>query len=388
MTAFKQLCALVQMSLRGIPQRLGTSIVIVVGTTCVVAVLVSMLSMGSGLREFSRLGARDDRVLVLSKGAASVPASSLENAVVRAIVDAPHIKKGDDGKPLATAVTNASAEGRRKVDNVRVTFPFLGVDAQYFTVYPEQRLVAGRMFNPAVYEVIVSQSRSDMLKNFEIGDKLHLRGVDWMIVGRYQGSGIADLSIIGDGDTVRSVYKKNTVEDVDAILESPAAVDTFRVALAGNPATAVDVKTDLEIMQANTKAITTLVDFVSYFVAVVMGIGATLAAVNVMYAVVDSRRREIATLRAIGFGSGPIVVSVLIESMFLAIPGAILGVLIAWFFFNGDNVSSFTSTFHLAVTPALVMLGIVWATVMGVLGGIAPAVRAARVPVADALRAT
>jgi putative ABC transport system permease protein len=388
MTAFKQLRALVQMSLRGIPQRLGTSIVIVVGTTCVVAVLVSMLSMGSGLREFSNMGARDDRVLVLSKGATGVPASTLENAVMRAIIDAPHIKKGDDGKPLATAVTNASAEGRRKADNVRVTFPFLGVDAQYFNVYPEQRLIAGRMFNPAVFEVVVSQSRADMLKNFEIGDKLRLRGVDWVIVGRYQGSGVADLSIIGDGDTVRSAYKKNTVEDVDAILESPAAVDAFRAVLASNPATSVDVKTDREVMQNNNKGLTDLVDFISYFVAVVMGIGATLAAVNVMYAVVDSRRREIATLRAIGFSGGPIVLSVLIESILLALPGALLGVLIAWLFFNGDNVSYSALTFHLAVTPTLVVLGIAWATVMGILGGITPAVRAARVPVADALRAT
>ena len=388
MTAFKQLRALVQMSLRGIPQRLGTSIVIVIGTMCVVAVLVAMLSLGSGLREFSRLGARDDRVLVLSKGATGVPASSLENAVVRTIIDAPHIKKGDDGKPLATAVVNASAEGRRKIDNARVTFPFLGVDGQYFKVYPEQRLIAGRMFNPAVYEVIVSQSRTDALKNFELGNKLHLRGVDWMIVGRYQGSGVADLSIIGDGDTVRSAYNKTTVEDVDAVLESPAAVDAFRAALASNPVTAVDVKTELEVLLGNNKGLTGLVDFVSYFVAVVMGIGATLAAVNVMYAVVDSRRREIATLRAIGFGGGPIVVSVLIESILLALPGALLGVLIAWLFFNGNTVSPFNITFHLAVTPALVALGILWATVMGILGGMAPAVRAARVPVADALRAT
>jgi putative ABC transport system permease protein len=387
-TAFKQLRALVQMSLRGIPQRLGTSIVIVIGTMCVVAVLVAMLSLGSGLREFSRLGARDDRVLVLSKGATGVPASSLENAVVRTIIDAPHIKKGDDGKPLATAVVNASAEGRRKIDNARVTFPFLGVDGQYFKVYPEQRLIAGRMFNPAVYEVIVSQSRTDALKNFDIGNKLHLRGVDWMIVGRYQGSGVADLSIIGDGDTVRSAYNKTTVEDVDAVLESPAAVDAFRAALASNPVTAVDVKTELEVLLGNNKGLTGLVDFVSYFVAVVMGIGATLAAVNVMYAVVDSRRREIATLRAIGFGGGPIVVSVLIESILLALPGALLGVLIAWLFFNGNTVSPFNITFHLAVTPALVALGILWATVMGILGGMAPAVRAARVPVADALRAT
>jgi putative ABC transport system permease protein len=388
MTAFKQLGALLQMSLRGIPQRLGTSIVIVVGTMCVVAVLVAMLSMGSGLREFSRQNARDDRVMITSKGAQGIMASNLENAVARTLTDAPHIKKGDDGKPLASAITIAAAEARRKADNLRVTFPFLGVDAQYFKVYPELRLLAGRMFNPGLYEVIVSQSRHEMFKHLDIGDVLHLRGVDWTIVGRYQGSGVADQAIIGDGDTVRSVYKKNTVQDVDAILESPAAIGAVRATLAANPATDVEVRPELEVLLDNFKNITGLVDFVSYFVAVVMAIGATLAAVNVMYSVVDSRKREIATLRAIGFGGGPIVFSVLIESMLLALPGAVLGVLIAWLFFNNNSVSPFGITFHLAVTPLLVVLGIVWATVMGILGGITPAVRAARSPIARALGAT
>lgn len=388
MTALKQLGALLQMSFRGIPQRLGTSIVIVVGTMCVVAVLVAMLSMGSGLREFSRQNARDDRVMITSKGAQSIMASNLENSVARTLIDAPHIKKGDDGRPLATAVTIGFAEARRRADNLRVNFPLLGVDAQYFKVHSEQRLIAGRMFNPALYEVIVSQSRYETFKNLDIGDKLHLRGVDWTIVGRFQGSGIANQGIIGDGDMVRSAYKKNTFQDVDAILESSAAIGALRATFAANPATDVEVRPELEVALDNLKSIIGLVDFVSYFVAVVMAIGATLAAVNVMYAVVDSRKREIATLRAIGFRGVPIVLSVLIESMLLALPGAILGVLIAWLFFNDDTVSPFGITFHLAVTPMMVVLGILWATAMGVLGGITPAVRAARASIATALRAT
>jgi putative ABC transport system permease protein len=387
-TTLKQLGALLQMSLRGIPQRLGTSIVIVVGTMCVVAVLVSMLSMGSGLREFSNQASRDDRVIVSSKGAQSSIVSNLENTTARTIIDTPKIKKGNDGKPLATALSIVFAEANKKADNLRMNLPFHGADAQYFNVYPEIHLVAGRMFKPALYEVIVSQSRYEMFKNFEIGDKLHLRGVDWTIVGRFESTGTANLSIIGDGDTVRSVYKRNTIQTVIAILESPTAFNSFRATLGTNPTTDVDVKHEKDVLLETFKSLYGLVDFVSYFVAVVMGIGATLAAINVMYAVVDSRKREIATLLAIGFRGGPIVLSVLIESMMLALPGALLGVLIAWLFFNGNTVSPFGVTFHLAVTPLLVVLGILWATVMGILGGIIPAIRAARVPVATALRAS
>lgn len=388
MTAIKQLSALLQMSIRGIPQRLGTSIVIVIGTTCVVAVLVSMLSMGGGLRASNRQNARDDRVRIMSKGAQSALSSNLEHAVARTLIDAQHIKKDHDGKPLATTTTIVLAEARKKVDNTHLTFPLLGVDAQYFKVYPELSLVAGRMFNPALYEVVVSQSRFELLKNLDIGDKMHLRGVDWTVVGRYLGSGGADQSIIGDGDTVRSAYKKNTIQDVAAVLESPASFAALQTTLAANPATDVEVKHELEVLQDASKSLTGLVNFVSYFVAVVMAIGATLAAVNVMYAVVDSRKREIATLRAIGFGGAPIILSVLIESMLLAMPGALLGALIAWLFFNGNSVSPFGVSFHLTVTPALVMLGILWATAMGILGGMMPAIRAARVPIATALRAT
>lgn len=376
------------MNLRGIPQRLGTSIVVVLGTTCVVGVLLAMLAMGTGLREFNRHNTRDDRVMVMSKGAQSTLASNIDIAAARTIIDSPQIKKSAAGQPLATASTIALADGRKKVDNARVTYPFIGVDARYFEVYPELRLTAGRMFQPAVYEVIVGESRRNTLKNHDIGDKLHLRGVDWTVVGSFEGSGTIEQSIIGDGDTVRAAYKKNTIQSVTTILDSAADFESLQTTLAANPATDVEVKHELEVLQEASKTLTNLMDFISYFVGAVMALGATIAAVNVMYAVVDSRKREMATLRAMGFHPTPIVLSVLIESLLLSLPGAALGILLAWLFFNGNAVSPFGLSFHLAVTPTLAVLGIAWAGIMGLLGGLTPAIRAARVPVATALRAT
>lgn len=376
------------MSLRGIPQRPGATAVIVIGNTCVVAVMLAMLSLASGVRAMNQQNARADRIMIMSEGAQSALASNIETSAARIIMDTPGIKKDGEGKPLATAVTMVMAEARKKSDNARVTFPMLGVDDRYFKVYPELGFSAGRVFQPAVNEIVVSQSRYELYQNFEIGDRVHLRGADWSIVGRYRGSGTSDQSIIADVDTVKSLYKRNTTQVITAVLESPAALERVQAELKANPNLKVEVKPELEVLLDMSKGLTGLMDFVSYFVAVVMGIGATLGAINVMYAVVDSRKREMATLRAMGFGGGPIVLSVLVESILLAIPGALLGVLIAWGAFNGDAVSTSGLIFHLTITPVLIALGMTWAVAMGLLGGIIPAIRAARVPVATALRAT
>lgn len=376
------------MGLRGIPQRRGVTAVIVIGNTCVVAVMLAMLSLGTGVRAMNQLNARADRVMIMAEGAQNISASNLETGAARIIMDTAGIKRDSDGKPLATAVTMVMAEARKKADNSRVTFPLLGVDDRYFKVYPELGFTAGRMFQPALNEIVVSQSRYELYRNFEVGDKVRLRGADWTIVGRYLGSGTSDQSIIADVDTVKSLYKRNTTQVITAVLESPAALKRLQDELKANPNVKVEVKPELEVLEDLSKGLTGLMDFVSYFVAVVMGIGATLGAINVMYAVVDGRKREMATLRAMGFGGGPIVFSVLVESILLAIPGALLGVLIAWVSFNGDAVSTSGLIFHLTITPVLIALGMIWAVTMGLLGGLTPAIRAARVPVATALRAT
>lgn len=384
----RQLVALLQMSLRGIPQRLGLSSVTVIGSTCVVAVLVAMLSMGAGVRAIGESYARPEVAVIMSKGAESQLASNLSASAVQAVMDSAGIRKDPDGKPLATALTVVLAEAHRRSDNVLVNFGLVGADAEFFKVYPQLHLTAGRMFRPGVYELIVSRTRQQLYKGLDIGNRLHLRGVDWTVVGMFDAPEGAGEALIGDADTVKAVYRMSTVQSINAVLESPAEFDRFRTALLANPNVDADVRHELEVVRRSTKGLTGLMDFVSYFVGTVMAIGATLGAVNVMYSVVDSRRREMATLRALGFRTLPIVASVLAESLLLTLCGSALGVFAAWLFFNGTVVSPFGLSFHLAVTPVLAVLGLVWAVVMGLLGGIAPAVRAARIPVADALRAS
>lgn len=388
MKLFRQFALLLQMGVTGWRQRSGSVLVTLIGITCVVGVLVAMLSMGTGVRSLANQNVRTDRAVVVSKGAQSVYLSVFDRPLATTIMDMPGIKRDADGKPLATAATFVQATARKKADNARATFLFFGVDQRFFKVFPEWHLTAGRMFTPGLFEVVVGKSRHEQFKGLEIGDVIHLRGIDWKIVGHYDSQGgIYEGGIMGDVETVISIYKRNSTQAVTVLLDSPSAFDAYNQALQSNPALTVEVKREKEVLDTATKGLTGIMDFISYFVGTVMAIGATLGAVNALYALVDSRKREIATLRAVGFGNGAILLSVLIESLLIAIPGAVLGVAIAWLFFNGNAVSPFGVSFKLVITPGLALLGIIWALFMGLLGGLFPAIRAARVPVATALRA-
>jgi putative ABC transport system permease protein len=385
--SLKQIFALLRMSLGALRGRLGPTLVIIVGTACVVGVLISMLSMGAGARQLAVNGARADRAFVVPGGGQGA-ATPLSREAVAAIIDDVGIRRDGDGKPLASGVALALGEGRTKRDDSRVGFPILGVQAKYFAILPEMRLTAGRLFHPAVHELIVGRNRYSEEKGLEIGDRVRLRGDDWTVVGHFETGGLTDNSLMTDAETLMSAFHLGTFQNVYLMLISPAYFATVKKSLAANPSINVEVKHEEEYLAEQAKDVRKILDFVSYFVGVVMAIGATVGAVNAMYALVDARRREIATLRAIGFGSFVIIASVLIESSLMALPGAALGAAAAWIFFNGRHVSPAGLAFDLAVTTQLVGLGVLWALCMGLVGGLLPAVRAARLTVATALRAT
>jgi putative ABC transport system permease protein len=222
-----------------------------------------------------------------------------------------------------------------------------------------------------------------------IGNHLVLLRTEWTIVGVFAGNdSIGDSVLRADADTVMSAFSRGTYQSANVQLESPAALQKFKDALTSNPAIAVDVRTSEQSMKDNFGQLNSLLDFVAYFVGTVMASGAVFGALNSLYASVDARRREIATLRAIGFNSSPIIVSVLLEGIVLALPGAFLGALIAWVVFNGNVVDVAGLIFKLTVTPRLLEISIFWALAIGLIGGSLPALRAARLPVATALRAT
>lgn len=387
MKTVKQFVALLQMSLSGLRYRLGTVLVTIIGTTCVVGVLISMLSMGTGARAKVMQNARADRVWVLSHGAQGNFDSTLTKDAVPTIADMPGIKKDVDGKASAYPSVLAFVEGRRRIDDSRINIELIGVGDKFAAVHPEFHLTAGRMFQPGVRELIAGKSRYELLKNFQIGDRIRLRGNDWTVVGHFEAGGFFDDSLIADAPTVMSAFGNSSFNTVTAMLESTTAFEQLKAALKANPSIDVEVRLETDLMRERSKQLSGAMDFVSYFVGVTMAIGATLGAVNTMYAVVDSRKREFATLRAIGFGAGPMILAILSEAVILTLPGAVVGALAAWFLFNGNSVSPAGMSFRLIVTPSLVALGVGWALIMGLIGGLLPALRASSVSVTSALRA-
>ena len=388
MTFLKQTLALTATALRSIGQRRGSSLVTVVGVTTVVAVLASLLAMSEGATIFTGANAATDQLVVLGRGAGAAPQSVLTRDAVLAAMDAPGVKREPDGTPHATATAMVNVDAIKK-DGTRSQTFLIGWTPGVRLVQPDVRIVEGRWYEPAVHEIVVSDPIRNMYRGMDIGDRITLRGTEWTVVGIFAGNdSLGDSVLRADADTVMSAFGRTTFQQVIVRLDSLADASVFKQALADNPSIDVEVKTIRETFQAGFGELNLLIDFLAYFVGAVMASGAVFGALNSLYASVDSRRRELATLRAIGFNGGPIVLSVLIEGVVLALPGAFLGAAIAWLFFNGNVVSPAGLIFKLTVTPHVVWVAVLWSLAIGLIGASLPALRAVRLPVATALRAT
>jgi putative ABC transport system permease protein len=387
MSFLRQVIMLTALSVRGIPQRLGASLVTVIGIATVVAVLLSLLSIGEGVKFMSTGGVREDRTVVMSAGANFAMNSVITRDVAARIADAPGIRKAADGTPFATATVMFSVDLIR-TDGKRGSIFMVGITEPGKLVFPELQVREGRFHRSGLRELIVSRSAQSLYRGLGVGERISIRGGDWTVVGVFEDTGsVLDLTVIGDADTVNSAFRRNAYQVMTVMLESPSRFAAFKDALTSDPTLRVEATTEAENRESATRQFRGLLDFVSYFIGGVMASGAIFGALNSMFASVESRRREIATLRAIGFGGAAVVISVLIEALVLAIPAAFLGTAIAWLFFNGDTVHTQGLTFKLAVTPELVRLSILWALAIALIGGAQPGLRAARQPVAEAMRA-
>jgi len=384
----KQTALLTLTSLRGLRQRSGAALVTLVSVTTVVGVLVSLLAIREGTAIFQPESARKDEAVVLSRGATNGFQSVLTREAFATVIEAPGVQKGADGKPNAYAFTIVSVDALRK-DGKRGAVNLIGYTAGWQRVDGDVRVVEGRLYRPALRELMVSDPIRKMYRGFNVGDRITLRGTQWTVVGVFASSdSLADSLLRADADTVMSAFGRNTYGQANVALESQASYKVFADWVTHNPALSVDVKTVADEFRQGFGQLKDVLTFVSFFIGAVMASGAVCGALNSLYASVDSRRREIATLRAVGFNSTPIIASVLIESTLLALPGALLGALIAWLLFNGNAVNTGSLIFKLSVTPHLVAISIWWALAIGLIGGSLPAVRAARSPVATALRAS
>ena len=383
----RQFLAILRVNLSGVTQRTGSVLTIIIGVTCAVGVLVSMLAMGAGARQQEMGNVRADAV-VLNTAGAQFGQGNISRDEAAAILDLPGIRRDANGEPVVVFQSIVPMEGRRRVTGNRIFFPLIGITPNVTRDRPEIHFTRGRMFQQGLHELIASNPCTRQFTGFEIGDRSPIHGSDWTIVGHFEQGQAQQCVVYADVDSLMSIFSRNTYSSVTVMLRSPAHFDAFRNGVMANPRLHLDVRHESEALEDAFKQLNAILSFVSLFVGTIMAIAATLGAVNSLYAIVDSRRRELATLRAIGFGSGAIVISILCESILLALPGALLGSALAWVFFNGLSASPFGYTFQLAVTPSLAVLGIVWALGMGLVGGLLPALRAARIPVTTALRAT
>ncbi len=392
---WKQIAAVTAMNLRSLPQRLAASLVVVIGVAGVVGVLIAVLGMATGLsRTFADTG-DPARAIVIHKASNSEGLSNIEFGWLGPIEDAPGVLRGPHGELAASPEYIVGLNLPKRSGDGEASVTVRGTSAAGFLVHPEWRIVAGRMFRPGLREVVVGSAAAGEFSGLEIGRHVSLGGNDWTVVGRFTSGGDShDSEILADVHTLLSAFNWGAFSSVTVRLDSPASFEQFQRALNANSSLEVDVEREQDYYQGEAKQISGLLYVVSTVVGTIMAIGAVFTALNTLYSAVAARTGEIATLRAIGFGPAGVVVSVLAESLLLSVLGALLGAAVAWLLFNGNALSTgggeFDSQvmFKLLVGPSLVGVGVAWACSIGILGGLLPAIRAARLPIAVALRPT
>jgi putative ABC transport system permease protein len=396
MRGLTQVFVVTSLSLRSIPQRLGNSLVIVVGIAGVVAVLLAVLTMYVNFRHTISADGSPARAIVLAKSATTEYESDLSVENIAAVTDAAGIKHDARNRPLVSAEVITPAPVARKRDNSDVNVTLRGVGEQYFAIRPELKLVTGRMLHPGTQELLVGEAAQNQFAGLEIGNQLRLPGGDWTVVGVFAGgNGSRESEVIADARTVMSAYKLSTVNTITVVLDSTAALPTLGAALAAQPSLSVEVHSEPEYLATTDSATNRMLRLVAYAIGSIMAVGAFFSALNSMHSAVVQRTIEIATLRAIGFSAGAVAASILIEALLLALAGAAVGVAIAYAAFNGTVISTLGGAdfdsqivYALVITPPLVAISVVLACAVGLIGGVFPALRAARANVADALHET
>jgi putative ABC transport system permease protein len=392
MNWLSQIFAVVFYNLQTIPQRKGSAFTAAVGIAGVVLVLVGVLAIAEGFKRALTSSGSKDVAIVLRSGADNEMNSGLTREDTRLIADAPGLARSATG-PLASSELFVIINLPKRSTGTDANVPLRGVSASSFDVRGNIQVVEGRKFESGKNEIMVGAGAARAFAGLDIGQEIQIGANRWQIVGIFTaGGGSAESEIWSDADVLQPAYNRDGFQSVYARLNSPASFTEFKDALTTNPQLKVKVVTLDEFFAEQSTMVTDFISTIGIFIAAMMALGALFAALNTMYSAVSARTREIATLRALGFGSGSIVTSVLAESIAIALVGGALGAGAAWLAFDGYQASTINwqtfsqVTFAFAVTPELLGKAITWATVLGLLGGFFPAIRAARLPVASALR--
>jgi putative ABC transport system permease protein len=390
---FAQVYAVGLLNLRTLPQRFGSSAATVVGVAGVVTVFVAVLSIGEGFRATLAETGSPSTALVMRSGSDTEMMSLVSQEDSRIIQDAPGISRNGNGV-IASPEMLVLVDVPKISTGTDANVPLRGVTPVAFDVRTRMRLLSGRKFVPGRNEIVVGVGAVREFAGLQVGDVKRWGKTDWTVVGTFtDGGSVAESEIWADLSVLQGAYNRGTiVSDVYAKLGSPDDFAKFKDALTTDPRLSVQVLRETDYFAEQSVFLTKVVKNLGYLIAAMMGIGAVFGAINTMYSAVASRTREIATLRALGFGGGPVVISVIVESILLALAGGIIGGTIAYVVFNGYHAStinwqSFSQVaFAFRVTPLLLIQGFFYSVIIGLVGGLFPAVRAARTSVAAALR--
>ncbi len=391
MNVMAQILSVTALGLRSVPSRFGTSMVVVVGVATVVAVFVSVMAMAVGFEKTTASAGSPARAIVLGSGSSNESGSSLSRANVLSIANAPGVAQGADGEGVLSMEALAFVPVANQRSGLNAFATLRGVGAQVFALRPEIQIVQGRAFRAGLREVIVGRAAQRQLGGLEVGSRISLPQGDWTIVGVFtSGRDSHESELLTDTETLLAEYRRDVFNSVTVSLQDESA---FRTALTTDPTLSVQVmREDVYVNQAS-QWLRRMLHVVAFGIGGIMAFGTAFGALNTMYAAVSTRAREIATLRALGFGATAVVISILIEALLLVLAGGVLGAALSWLVVNGAVISTMSGTspsqltFEMRITPAIVALGLAASCLIGVVGGLFAAVRARGLPVATAMRA-
>lgn len=381
------------MNLRNMSQRMASSIVALVGIAGVVTVLIGVLSIAEGFRAVLEISGSPQVAIVLRSGATDEMGSGLSQDQTRVIADSKNILRDEQG-PVVSPELYVVVDVPLLTTGTAANVPLRGVGAQAAKLRGGFKIVEGTNFTPGKFEVVVGKGASLQFAGLKVGSQLRWGTTNWTVAGIFEDRGsVAESEIWTDASVLQNAYNRGTsYQSMRVKLTSPDAMQAFKDELTSDPRLNVRVFSEKQYYEEQSRILVTLVSTIGKSIAVLMGLGAIFAALNTMYSAVSSRMREIATLRALGFGAAPVVVSVLVEALFIGLVGGAFGAIVSYFAFNGlrtstMNFSTFSQlTFAFTVTPQLLVQGIVWALVLGLIGGLLPSLRAAKLPITTGLR--
>jgi len=387
----QQTLAVAGIGLSTLPQRWGASSVIVIGIAGVVGVLVAMLAMGEGFAQTLKGTGSETTAILLRGGSQAETNSVITRDQVPLIEPLAGIAKLPDGRPALSPELSQVVNLKTIADGTDANAQLRGVGPAAWVLRPQLKIIQGRRFETGKRELVVGQGAQKQYVGLDVGKSIELSNQQWAIVGVFASGDAHDSELWADADVLGPTYQRTSLQSVTARLAGKNGLKQLKAAMAADPRLKLDVQTTRDYYAKQSEGLTKLIRILGTVVGTIMAIGAVFGALNTMYAAVAGRAREIATMRALGFRGVPVVVAVMLETMLLALLGGVLGAALAWLIFNGYSVSTLGANFsqvvfQFKVSQELLWQGLKWALAIGLIGGLFPALRAARLPVVDALR--